>query len=60
MPNDPIRHVVEVRHQSFASPSFTDLLRRHQVTVASVDDDNHPAFGEVTGGFIRQPYVQQE
>ena len=49
--NWAIRHVVEVRHQSFASPSFTDLLRRHQVTVASVDDDNHPAFGEVTGGF---------
>jgi uncharacterized protein YecE (DUF72 family) len=47
-----IRHVVEVRHQSFFSPSFADLLRRHQVAVALVDDDNYPAFDEVTGDFV--------
>jgi len=47
-----IRHVVEVRHQSFSSPSFADLLRRHQVAVALVDDDNYPAFDEVTGDFV--------
>jgi uncharacterized protein YecE (DUF72 family) len=47
-----IRHVVEVRHQSFAAAPFTELLRRHQVAVAMVDDDNHPAFGEVTGDFV--------
>jgi uncharacterized protein YecE (DUF72 family) len=47
-----IRHVVEVRHRSFASPSFTDLLRRHQVVVALVDDDKYPAFDNVTGDFV--------
>jgi uncharacterized protein YecE (DUF72 family) len=47
-----IRHVVEVRHQSFSSPSFADLLRRHQVAVALVDDDNYPAFDDVTGDFV--------
>jgi uncharacterized protein YecE (DUF72 family) len=47
-----IRHVVEVRHQSFSSPSFADLLRRHRVAVALVDDDNYPAFDEVTGDFL--------
>jgi uncharacterized protein YecE (DUF72 family) len=47
-----IRHVVEVRHQSFSSPCFADLLRRHQVAVALVDDDNYPAFDEVTGDFV--------
>ena len=26
-----IRHVVEVRHRSFAAPSFTELLRRHRL-----------------------------
>lgn len=47
-----LRHVVEVRHRSFASPSFTELLRRQQVAVALVDDDNHPFFGEITGDII--------
>ena len=47
-----IRHVVEVRHSSFAAPSFTELLRRHHVAVALVDDDNHPAFEAVTGDFV--------
>jgi uncharacterized protein YecE (DUF72 family) len=47
-----IRHVVEVRHRSFASGLFADLLRRHQVAVALVDDDNHPAFDEITADFV--------
>jgi uncharacterized protein YecE (DUF72 family) len=47
-----IRHVVEVRHPSFASASFTDLLRRHQVAVALVDDDQYPAFDEITADFF--------
>jgi uncharacterized protein YecE (DUF72 family) len=50
--NRAVRHVVEVRHPSFASPSVIELLHRHRVTVASVDDDNYPAFEEITGGFI--------
>jgi uncharacterized protein YecE (DUF72 family) len=47
-----IRHVVEVRHRSFAAPAFTDLLRRHRVAVAFVDDENYPAFDEITGDFV--------
>jgi uncharacterized protein YecE (DUF72 family) len=47
-----IRHVVEVRHDSFSSPAFTDLLRRHRVAVAFVEDDNYPALAEITGDFV--------
>src|SRR5262249_31532796 len=47
-----IRHVVEVRHRSFASASFTDLLRRHGVAVALVDDDHYPAFDNITSDFV--------
>jgi uncharacterized protein YecE (DUF72 family) len=47
-----IRHVVEVRHPSFAAPGFTELLRRHSVAVAQVDDDNYPAFEAFTGDFV--------
>src|SRR5204862_6248519 len=47
-----IRHVVEVRHRSFATPTFTELLRRHRVAVAQVDDDNYPAFEAITSDFV--------
>lgn len=47
-----IRHVVEVRHNSFVSPAFIELLRRHRVAVAYVDDDNYPAFEDVTADFV--------
>jgi len=50
--NRAIRHVVEVRHRSFVSPSFTDLLRRHHVAVALVDDDKFPALDEATADFV--------
>src|SRR5262249_13116985 len=47
-----IRHVVEVRHHSFQSPSFAELLRRHRTAVALVDDDSHPAIDEITADFV--------
>jgi uncharacterized protein YecE (DUF72 family) len=47
-----IRHVVEVRHHSFATPSFAEMLRRHRVAVAMVDDDNYPPFETITGDFV--------
>jgi uncharacterized protein YecE (DUF72 family) len=50
--NWAIRHVVEVRHQSFASGSFADLLRRHQVAVALVDDEKFLALDEITTDFV--------
>jgi uncharacterized protein YecE (DUF72 family) len=44
-----LRHVVEVRHRSFANPDFFALLRRHRVALALVEDDNFPRFDEATG-----------
>jgi uncharacterized protein YecE (DUF72 family) len=46
----PLRHVVEVRHSSFSTPTFSSLLQRHGIAVALVDDDKYPAFTDVTGG----------
>jgi len=46
-----MRHVVEVRHDSFRTPEFIDLLREHRVAVAMVDDAKHPAFEELTADF---------
>jgi uncharacterized protein YecE (DUF72 family) len=47
-----LRHVVEVRHRSFAVPAFAELLRRHKVAVALVDDEKYPALDEVTADFV--------
>ena len=47
----PLRHLVEVRHQSFRTSAFTDLLHEHRVAVAQVDDAKYPAFEEVTADF---------
>lgn len=47
-----IRHVLEVRHPSFASPGFIDLLRRHGTAVAMVDDKSRPAIQDVTADFV--------
>ena len=47
----PIRHVVEVRHESFQTPAFIDLLRERRVAVALVDDAKLGAFEELTADF---------
>jgi uncharacterized protein YecE (DUF72 family) len=47
-----IRHVLEVRHSSFGVPGFIELLRRHGVAVAMVDDKDRPAIQDVTADFV--------
>ena len=46
-----LRHLVEVRHDSFRCAAFTDLLHEHRVAVAHVDDAKFPAFEAVTADF---------
>jgi uncharacterized protein YecE (DUF72 family) len=33
----PLRHAMEVRHPSYETPAFTDLLREHDVAVVTAD-----------------------
>jgi uncharacterized protein YecE (DUF72 family) len=47
-----IRHVVEVRHDSFKTPAFTAMLRRFKVPVVFSEHATYPAIADVTGGFI--------
>lgn len=47
-----LRHVVEVRHQSFLAPAFVALLRKHAVAVATVDSEKHPLIADVTSDFV--------
>ncbi len=41
-----IRHAIEVRHPSFASPGFLEQLRRHNVALVAADTVDWPAFDQ--------------
>ena len=36
-PRRPLRHAVEIRHESFACPEFVDMLRAHGVALVTAD-----------------------
>jgi len=48
----PLRHVVEVRHDSFKTPAFPALLRRFSIPVVFAEHDKYPAIADITGDFI--------
>ena len=48
----PIRHALEVRHESFINPSFLALLRKHDIAVVVADTAGRwPLIREVTSDF---------
>jgi uncharacterized protein YecE (DUF72 family) len=49
----PLRHAVEVRHASFKTPEFIELLRLHDVALVVADTAGKwPAMEDVTSDFI--------
>ncbi len=38
----PLRHALEVRHESFRTEQFYDLARKHKVAIVFADDDTFP------------------
>jgi uncharacterized protein YecE (DUF72 family) len=51
-PVRPLRHALEVRHESFRCREFLDLLRANQVAVVCADTVDWPRLGDVTADFI--------
>lgn len=52
-PRRPLRHALEVRHPSFASPDAIDLLRRHNVAIVVADTAGKwPVIEDVTADFV--------
>ncbi|WP_323717968.1 DUF72 domain-containing protein [Paracoccus aminovorans] len=47
-----LRHVVEVRHESFRTPAFTELARAHGVGVVIAADGPHPQIADPTADFV--------
>ncbi len=50
--NRPIRHAFEIRHDSFRSPAFTDLLRRYDIALVCADTVAWPRLMDVTADFV--------
>jgi uncharacterized protein YecE (DUF72 family) len=47
----PLRHALEVRHQSFACPEFYDLARKAGAAIVFADSDEYPCIEEQTADF---------
>jgi uncharacterized protein YecE (DUF72 family) len=47
-----LRHVVEVRHDSFCTPEFVKLAREHAVPIVFAEHETYPAIADITGDFI--------
>jgi uncharacterized protein YecE (DUF72 family) len=49
----PLRHAVEVRHESFLEPSFIDLLREHRIALVVAETAGRwPMRQDVTADFV--------
>jgi uncharacterized protein YecE (DUF72 family) len=47
-----LRHVVEVRHETFCTPEFIKLARQHAVPIVFAEHATYPAIPDITGDFV--------
>lgn len=47
-----LRHVVDMRHESFMTPDYLALARRYHVTTVFTDADKFPSLADLTGDFV--------
>jgi uncharacterized protein YecE (DUF72 family) len=48
----PIRHAVEIRHESFRAPEFIALAREHGVAIIVAGDCQYPQIADITAPFV--------
>lgn len=48
----PIRHAIEIRHESFRDPAFIALLRKHRVALVCADTVDWPLLMDLTADFV--------
>ena len=48
----PIRHALEIRHDSFKDPAFIRLLRRHDIALVVADTVEWPLLMDATSDFV--------
>lgn len=47
-----LRHVIEVRHESFLDPRYVDLARERGVATVFTDSPDYPSLADITGPFV--------
>jgi len=47
-----MRHAIEVRHNSFATPEFIKLLRKHDIALVCADSVEWPRMMDLTSNFV--------
>ncbi|MEO7325280.1 MAG: DUF72 domain-containing protein [Dokdonella sp.] len=55
-----LRHVLEVRHESFVCAQYVDLARRHRVATVFTDSSEYPSLADVTGDFVYLRLMRSE
>ena len=48
----PLRHVLDVRHESFLCSEYLALARRHRAATVFTDSDEYPALADLTSDFV--------
>ncbi len=48
----PLRHVLDVRHDSFKTPAYLALARKAKVATVFADSDDYPSFADLTADFV--------
>lgn len=48
----PLRHAIEIRHESFRDPAFIDILREHRIALVCADTVKWPRLMDVTADFV--------
>lgn len=48
----PLRHAVDVRHDSFRSPEFLTMMRKYDTAVVVAADSDYPQIADLTAPFV--------
>ncbi|MEO8805393.1 MAG: DUF72 domain-containing protein [Burkholderiaceae bacterium] len=48
----PLRHVLDVRHESFKSREYLAMARQYRCATVFTDSDDYPSFADLTGDFL--------
>jgi uncharacterized protein YecE (DUF72 family) len=56
----PLRHVLEVRHDSFRCEAWLRLAREYRVATVFTDSPKYPSFADITGDFVYARLMRSE
>ncbi len=48
----PLRHVLDVRHESFMTPEYLALARKYKAATVFTDAEKFPSFADLTADFV--------